>query len=688
MDEVIFNRKPGLRVVRGPDWEGQDEDCCEGHVGTVLETGGQFGCKTPDKYVTVIWDSGFKGCYRAGHKGAYDLRVLDNNQCGVFHLSTKCSGCQDRDIKGFRWKCAICPSVDLCTACYMSDKHDSIHVFTRYDTPESDGVRVPPRCNSENDKQLAMGIFKDALVTRGPDWGWQNQDGGAGQTGKVVNIIKWDRNYIGEVKVRWKSGSEWSYRLGPDGKVDLKCVVASTGGYYYKSHLPVVGKMKNDTNETPEAVTENYRQILRRSALSAELTSCDPSRFGVGYRVVRGPDWNCGNQDGGEGFVGTIAETLGQGFGKPPINFVNVIWDTGSMGVYRAGHEDKFDLRVFDIGVDGTKHESVMCDSCMMEDIRGIRWKCSQCKNANLCSQCYSDDRHDISHQFLRYDSPDPKKIFKVRKRCESQKVQVMGIFPGATVSRVREGKCDDDYAGNGNVGRVVSIADSGKSSFRTAVTVQWPSGSQMTIHSGHNGNIELKCVKAAPGGFYYRNHMPIFGKEPPPCAAQRERFKVGDQVKIAVDISQLKRLQQGHGGLPDNMNQHLDSVGKVSRINEEDDVVVKFGDSGPYTFNPAGLTKVKLKFPNDPFAPSNPKDGCSSRKMAKTSSHSNSSRGSSEMSTPRYQPQCKICLEQDACITFIPCGHFASCRYCASRLTNCAICRREITERQLTFIP
>ncbi|CAL1544061.1 unnamed protein product, partial [Lymnaea stagnalis] len=74
--------KPGLRVVRGPDWTYEDQDGGEGHVGTVVEIGGQSESQTPEKHVTVVWDSGARHQYRAGHEEAYDLRVYDSAPCG------------------------------------------------------------------------------------------------------------------------------------------------------------------------------------------------------------------------------------------------------------------------------------------------------------------------------------------------------------------------------------------------------------------------------------------------------------------------------------------------------------------------------------------------------------------------------------------------------------------------------
>ena len=57
---------------------------------------------------------------------------------------------------------------------------------------------------------------------------------------------------------------------------------------------------------------------------------------------MRGPDWSCGDQDGGEGHVGTVVEVDGEG------RSVMVQWDCGGRHRYRCGAEGKYDLRVFD----------------------------------------------------------------------------------------------------------------------------------------------------------------------------------------------------------------------------------------------------------------------------------------------------------------------------------------------------
>ena len=69
----------------------------------------------------------------------------------------------------------------------------------------------------------------------------------------------------------------------------------------------------------------------------------------LGVRVVRGPDWEWGDQDGGEGFVGTVVGAE-EGSGK-----VVVQWDMGQSHSYRSGYAGKYDLRILDSAPAGSR---------------------------------------------------------------------------------------------------------------------------------------------------------------------------------------------------------------------------------------------------------------------------------------------------------------------------------------------
>lgn len=65
-------------------------------------------------------------------------------------------------------------------------------------------------------------------------------------------------------------------------------------------------------------------------------------------RVVRGLDWKWGNQDDGEGHVGTVVEIGRQGSTTTPDKTVVVQWDSGTRTNYRTGYQGAFDLLLYD----------------------------------------------------------------------------------------------------------------------------------------------------------------------------------------------------------------------------------------------------------------------------------------------------------------------------------------------------
>uniref|UniRef100_A0A669BPN2 E3 ubiquitin-protein ligase MIB2 n=1 Tax=Oreochromis niloticus TaxID=8128 RepID=A0A669BPN2_ORENI len=237
----VGSMEVGMRVVRGLDWKWGNQDDGEGHVGTVVEIGRQGSTTTPDKTVVVQWDSGTRTNYRTGYQGAYDLLLYDNAQIGVRHSNIICDSCKKHGIMGMRWKCKVCFDYDLCTQCYMNNKHDLSHAFERYETAHSQPVSLAPRQNLP--RIILKGIFQGVKVVRGPDWDWGNQDGGEGKVGKVVDIRGWDNESGRSVaSVTWSNGTTNVYRMGHKGKVDLKYVTDGQGGFYYKDHLPKLGE--------------------------------------------------------------------------------------------------------------------------------------------------------------------------------------------------------------------------------------------------------------------------------------------------------------------------------------------------------------------------------------------------------------------------------------------------------------
>ncbi|NXC86658.1 MIB2 ligase, partial [Cercotrichas coryphoeus] len=210
----------GMRVVRGVDWKWGSQDSGEGNVGTVVEIGRTGSPTTPDKTVVVQWDQGNRTNYRTGFQGAYDLLLYDNAQIGEQGRDSHCTATS--------WPRSHLP-------------HEPLTCRAMLSLVRGQDVLVSPRQNLT--RITLKGTFQGAKVVRGPDWEWGNQDGGEGKTGRVVDIRGWDVETGRSVaSVTWADGTTNVYRVGHKGKVDLKCTVEASGGFYYKEHLPKLGK--------------------------------------------------------------------------------------------------------------------------------------------------------------------------------------------------------------------------------------------------------------------------------------------------------------------------------------------------------------------------------------------------------------------------------------------------------------
>ena len=79
---------------------------------------------------------------------------------------------------------------------------------------------------------------------------------------------------------------------------------------------------------------------------------------------------------------------------------------------------------------------------------------------------------------------------------------------------------------------------------------------------------MDLKCISDGSGGFYYKTHLPRLGQNPEsliipstsnPASSSAVNivpFEVGDRVRVTLDVTTLKDLQEGHGGWNDKMEE------------------------------------------------------------------------------------------------------------------------------------
>ncbi|XP_076451719.1 E3 ubiquitin-protein ligase MIB2-like isoform X2 [Babylonia areolata] len=345
----------------------------------------------------------------------------------------------------------------------------------------------------------------------------------------------------------------------------------------------------------------------------------------TGLRVLRGPDWNSGDIDGGEGYLGTVTQLLGN-------HEVRVLWDMGEENTCRTGKDGNFDLRVFDSSAAGIRHTGTLCEQCREEGIYGTLWRCQDCPSSDLCSLCYSNDRHDISHEFVRIDTRQgPRQLLPKRK--SSVKIRTIGLHPGAKVVRGKDWEWGDQDGGRESEGEVQG-RDDAPGALRSMVHVRWANGETFSYRLGKGGKVDVTCVEEEVGPFYYRDHLPLLdttvvkdptqtvtsqtaleaseaspiernfngaantSQERQGCTADgmdTEELTEGDRVAIKVDEDELQELQKGCGGCTARMFQCIGRTGEVTEIAATGVVSVKFGIK--YRFNPMVLLKIPACF-------------------------------------------------------------------------------------------
>nr|XP_027212420.1 E3 ubiquitin-protein ligase MIB2-like isoform X1 [Penaeus vannamei] len=325
----------------------------------------------------------------------------------------------------------------------------------------------------------------------------------------------------------------------------------------------------------------------------------------VGQRVIRGPDWRWGEQDGGAGYAGTVVEVGRPGSSTTPDRTVVVQWDAGARTNYRVGYQAAFDLRLLDNAPVGVKHPKHICDGCKRQAIAGIRWKCNHCYDYDLCTTCYMADKHDLSHAFVRYENVNSKGV-EVSQRKNAEKTPLQGIFVGAKVIRGPDWDWGNQDGGEGKFGRVTEIRGWDNESGRSVANVTWACGSTNVYRVGHKGKVDLKVLWPATCGHIYCEHLPVLGKMEDPCSTGEPELpsaplSVGERVRVVVSLEELRALQEGHGGWNHRMAECLDKIGIVHRITCKGDVRVQYeGYATRWTIHPRALARVTTYTPGD----------------------------------------------------------------------------------------
>lgn len=373
--------KLGLRVVRGPDWSWEDEDGGEGYTGTL------YHIDNVDKTAIIQWDNGNQTLCKIGQMGKYELRVIDSAQIGIRHDNVECDACSANDssnigrimsaqigrnneegvqhigiscdecrrsIYGRRYKCRECFDYDLCEPCYQGDKHELSHSFFQIDTQNSEGIILSSRLTGGSNQE-------QDIVHRG---------------------VQCDACYLHDIRgIRYKCNNCSNYDLCAlcyhRNKHDLshsfkRFILPSWLGVDLPPRLTSMGNFKSGS------VHEGVR--------------CDGCSFidiiGIRYKCK-----DCCNYDLCDSCYHEKKHDMTHSFIR--VDLPNYL------GVYLEPRINKVQNQTQEV-----VHNGIHCDGCESRNIRGIRYKCSNCYDYDLCGLCYRGNKHDLSHRFKRFDSP------------------------------------------------------------------------------------------------------------------------------------------------------------------------------------------------------------------------------------------------------------------------------------------
>ncbi|XP_063447938.1 uncharacterized protein LOC134727487 [Mytilus trossulus] len=223
-----------------------------------------------------------------------------------------------------------------------------------------------------------------------------------------------------------------------------------------------------------------------------------------GLRVMRPPSWK--PPDGYEykdcRLIGTIFHVAKSGA-------VKVQWDI-SKEIENCVKKSngQYELLVYDNAQIGVTHSHVQCDGCSEYPLRGIRWKCVNCPDFDLCSSCYMNDEHDINgHIFKRIQSENAKGVqmmSRIREDCFEDMTAAIGITEGTTVQLRSDDSC---------VGTVRKLVHKKIDVFRSDAKVK-SKGIEVRYALGREGKCDLKFTKEGAGPVFYVDHLPVVSSE------------------------------------------------------------------------------------------------------------------------------------------------------------------------------
>eukprot|EP00049_Salpingoeca_infusionum_P015690 m.307121 g.307121 ORF g.307121 m.307121 type:complete len:2248 (-) comp15932_c0_seq1:1557-8300(-) len=340
--EYAKGLKKGARVIRGLHWKWGDQDGGAGCEGTCE------GKRDSDKWIRIKWDKGGSNTYRMGADDCFDLAPAPSDFAKGLKKGI-------RVIRGKDWKWEKQDGSPPGGGTVQEKLSSTSWVKVKWDGGHNNSYRM----GAEGCFDLQPEFCKGAAV-----------DGDLHKAAKEEDMRELKRLLEQGADINAQDDRTWSpiHYCALKGRVAAARELISRGcdvnvakhdGWRpvhlaaYNDHLDVLKELiqagadttahqKDDKTCYTLAKSEGYEACARFIASQPRSGEGFAKSLAKGSRVVRGPDWKWGDQDGGAGTVGVCKGGLDDD------KWVSVEWPNGQSNTYRMGNSSCFDLKAPD----------------------------------------------------------------------------------------------------------------------------------------------------------------------------------------------------------------------------------------------------------------------------------------------------------------------------------------------------
>ena len=134
----------------------------------------------------------------------------------------------------------------------------------------------------------------------------------------------------------------------------------------------------------------------------------------------------------------------------------------------------------------------IFCNNCSMENIKGIRYKCAQRPNFNLCDNCEKYCQHDNNHIFIKIRKPLKEESELINKI--NQDLKYKNNEYNYTVN-LKDIKINIDNKNNDTLVQQITLKNNGNEPWKAGAVFKCLPDSQI---KGNDSKIECKVNKDA----------------------------------------------------------------------------------------------------------------------------------------------------------------------------------------------